>query len=272
MNVLGLPADNVIGARMVVADGTIVDVSETDNTDLLWAIRGAGANFGIVTEVVMRVQESVPAENFWSGQLTFEGEKLEQVVEVIGRTNFTEDLVSLFGYSWDQERNEPVVTVEVLYLGDDEEAGRMAWADVLALEPLTNETGLLPYTRLNDDTEALCEDGGRKPGWHVGLRTLDSAAFREIWDRWVEFVQRTELWYTTVMVECYSNHVLREERFQAGNGRVGASYPHRDTEYYAWVIPLWEDETMDSEVEEFAGWVRDVWRENDGFEGDINRA
>lgn len=181
----------------------------------------------------MGLQESVREETFWGGQLTFEGEKLEQVVEVLGGMNFTEELVSLFGYSWDQERDKPVVTVEVFYMGDDEEAGRQAWADVFTLEPLSDGTGLLPYTMLNDVTEELREDGGRKPGWHVGLRTLEAAAFREIWEQWVEFVQRTELWYTTVMVECYSNYVLRDERFQAENGRAGASYPHRDIEYYA---------------------------------------
>lgn len=35
LNVLGLPADNVVGARMVVADGRVVEMSEAENADLL---------------------------------------------------------------------------------------------------------------------------------------------------------------------------------------------------------------------------------------------
>jgi FAD/FMN-containing dehydrogenase len=45
-----LLADNLISARMVLANGTAVTVSSESNPDLFWAIRGAGHNFGIVTE------------------------------------------------------------------------------------------------------------------------------------------------------------------------------------------------------------------------------
>ena len=34
---------------MVLADGTIVFVSEKENPDLWWALRGAGPAFGVVT-------------------------------------------------------------------------------------------------------------------------------------------------------------------------------------------------------------------------------
>lgn len=45
----GLALDWMVGADVVLANGTHVHCSETENSDLFWALRGAGSNFGIVT-------------------------------------------------------------------------------------------------------------------------------------------------------------------------------------------------------------------------------
>ena len=46
----GLALDAVIGVKVVLADGSLVHASASENTDLFWAIRGGGSSFGIVTE------------------------------------------------------------------------------------------------------------------------------------------------------------------------------------------------------------------------------
>ncbi|WP_234031466.1 FAD-binding oxidoreductase [Lentibacillus cibarius] len=45
----GLTSDNIVGARMVTADGHLIDVNENNHPDLFWAIKGGGGNFGVVT-------------------------------------------------------------------------------------------------------------------------------------------------------------------------------------------------------------------------------
>ncbi|MEV1176280.1 FAD-binding protein [Nonomuraea sp. NPDC049784] len=53
----GLTIDHLRAVEMVLADGSVVRASEAENADLFWAVRGAGANFGIVTAFEFQVDE-----------------------------------------------------------------------------------------------------------------------------------------------------------------------------------------------------------------------
>ena len=56
----GLACDNVRSVEMVTADGRVVRVSAVDHPDLFWAVRGGGANIGVVTALEYRLHRVGP--------------------------------------------------------------------------------------------------------------------------------------------------------------------------------------------------------------------
>ena len=69
----GLTIDNLLAADIVLADGRQVRASADENTDLFWAVRGGGGNFGVVTSFLFRLHEVgtvVGGPTFWPVEIS----------------------------------------------------------------------------------------------------------------------------------------------------------------------------------------------------------
>jgi hypothetical protein len=51
----GLTIDNLLSVDMILADGSFVTANSKENSDLFWAVRGGGGNFGVVTSFEYRL-------------------------------------------------------------------------------------------------------------------------------------------------------------------------------------------------------------------------
>lgn len=73
----GLLSDNLLEATVVLADGTLVTASPSENPDLFWALRGGGGNFGVVTSMTFRLHR---VRQLMGGVLLFPWAQAEQVL------------------------------------------------------------------------------------------------------------------------------------------------------------------------------------------------
>ena len=73
----GLTIDNLLGVEMVLADGRFVTANAKDNSDLFWAVRGGGGNFGVVTSFLFKAH---PIHTDYAGPMFW---RLEDAAEVM---------------------------------------------------------------------------------------------------------------------------------------------------------------------------------------------
>lgn len=74
----GLTIDNLLAADVVLADGRRVTANEQQNEDLLWALRGGGGNFGVVTSFVFKAH---PIHTDYAGPMLWELERAPDVMK-----------------------------------------------------------------------------------------------------------------------------------------------------------------------------------------------
>jgi FAD/FMN-containing dehydrogenase len=173
---LGLACDNLVSVDLLTAKGSLMQVSDETNPELMWAMRGAGANFGVVTSFEFRLHPIRPL--MLAGLLAVpNGDNTGAVVrayrdyvEQAPPELFTALLTALAppaDFVPPELVGKPVLLIAVGYLGDPSEA-----SDVV--QPLRDITagGLdlvqpMPYTAF----QAMLDENNPR-GWlnyHRGL-------------------------------------------------------------------------------------------------------
>jgi FAD/FMN-containing dehydrogenase len=128
---MGLTSDNLIGARMITAAGSIVDTD--DDADLLWALRGGGGNFGVLTDLRFALRPLGPT--VWAGVRMYPYERAAEVLGAYREVMSQADprlcggfvLMTVHPGVVDAPaalQGKPVVAVVVLWAGDLSEGER----------------------------------------------------------------------------------------------------------------------------------------------------
>jgi alkanesulfonate monooxygenase SsuD/methylene tetrahydromethanopterin reductase-like flavin-dependent oxidoreductase (luciferase family)/FAD/FMN-containing dehydrogenase len=157
----GLTIDHVAAAELVLADGTAVRADADHHPDLLWAVRGAGGNFGIVTAVEL---DAYPLGDVVFSVMLFDGSDTAALLERWGELveGAPRELTS-FLYGFGRRGSAPVVRLVNVYAGDDRDAAARVLTPLLEVGPLLDQQAqLAPYAAVVPPYDNR-HDGGQSP-------------------------------------------------------------------------------------------------------------
>ncbi|KAK6352004.1 hypothetical protein TWF718_005153 [Orbilia javanica] len=255
----GLGIDNLVYVNLVDSYGNIHrNVNGNTHPDLWWAIRGAGASFGIVTKATMKIYPQSKNGLSWTCTLIFTNpsrETIEKAFRAIDATHFGETMCILFSFAFIPPMGYPSLVVALWFYGPASQAER-AWELVLdpSLQPNFKQAAILPADRLNDGNDAGCVTGFRRPGAAMGIERLDIAAFYEIWDLWLEFGQNEGTETSVVLVERFS----KKKSLEVSDEETAFSHLHRGIVYEVSIAPGYRDKRLDGKAQDFTNRARDI--------------
>jgi FAD/FMN-containing dehydrogenase len=185
----GLCCDNLMAADVVTAEGKLVRASETENPELLWALRGGGGNFGVVTSFEFRLSPREP-ELFLCAP-AYPEERAREILPLWRDFMATapDELSGLAEFSTipsdpafpEHAWGRRVVTLAHVYDGPAR-IGEEATAAMRNFgEPLVDFSGALPYRAIQGMYDALFPKGRDRCYWKsTYLRDLGDAVIAEI--------------------------------------------------------------------------------------------
>jgi FAD/FMN-containing dehydrogenase len=249
----GLACDNLIAADVVTADGEFLRASDSEDGDLLWALRGGGGNFGIVTSFEFELHPVGP--EVLGGLVFFPGGKAAEVLTFLRDFHVeAPDGLTIAGvlrlappapFLPEEVHGRPVVAVAGMYAGDIAEA-RLATKPLRDLgSPIVDLMVPRRYTEMQSLLDA---------SWTPG--------FQNYWK--AEYLSGMPDGAIDVLIEHLGtiSSPLSDFKFPYLGGAIGSmgeddtAYGHRDAPFILNINTRWSDpEDSERHIE----WTRALW-------------
>jgi FAD/FMN-containing dehydrogenase len=161
----GFGGDNVLAFELVTGDGNVLQVSAEEHPDLFWAMRGAGANFGAVTALKLRLYPM--PEHCTGGYLEFDPDDALAVARCVWKIMETgsEYFYPFLVFAPGEDSRRPRVMFHVGHTGSADLA-EQELADLRACAtPVADETRAMSYFELVHQEKIITPP--RRRAWDV---------------------------------------------------------------------------------------------------------
>jgi len=252
MGKYGLALDNLRSVELVTAEGQVVRTSKDEQTDLFWAVRGGGGNFGVATSFEYQLHQVGPS--ITGGLVAHPFDRARQVLRFF--RDFTASLSDEF-----------TVFAGLIHAPDGSgtklaaivtcHCGSLAAAET-AVQPLKqfgspvmDAIGPMPYCQLNGMLDAAYPKGA--------LNYWKSSFLAQLTDDAIDG-----------MIECFARcptpmGQLLLEHFHGAATRIGVgdtAFPHRADGYNLLVLSEWMEP---ANTDRCIAWARETYAEMEPF-------
>jgi FAD/FMN-containing dehydrogenase len=240
----GAACDNLLSVDLVTADGELLTASAEQNADLFWAVRGAGANFGIVTSFRYQVH---PLSEVLAGMLLYPLERAAEVVAfhkefLAGGT--PDELDTTVGFLRSPE-GMPLVGIIAVYAGAIADGERVLEPLRKFGPPIADLIAPMPYTAAQSMVDNAAPIGDRyywksnfvsglEPGLAAVLRDASAAAPSPM---------------SMILIFEIKGQIQRVPK-------DAMAFDHRDENFEMSIIARWKDPQQDVANMQ---WARDTW-------------
>jgi FAD/FMN-containing dehydrogenase len=238
---LGLACDNVTGFELVTAEGEIVECSEQQNQELFWAMRGAGHNFGIATQIEFRLHAF---SRVYGGPLFYPltAEILHFYEEFVAGAP---DRLTTLGAATKMADGTLAFAIVICYLGSAANAEEAITALRAFGKPIADMLAERPYLEMQSLFDRDIPPGKRYYNKAHNLRRIDAGVVDAI------------LRFTATMLPYPS--MIGFQRLHGAAARVApgaTAFPHRYDHHVVWISPAAEDPALD---ESMIRWTHECW-------------
>jgi hypothetical protein len=245
----GLSCDNLVSAEVVTADGQVLTASERDHSDLFWALRGGGGNFGVVTTFEYQLH---PVAEIYGGPIAYPVDRADDVLRFYREyiDEAPEELGGFIGFHLapplpflPEEWHFKNVCLAVLcWAGPVDQGEQMVKPFLDVVEPVGSHVGPMPYPALNTAFDALLP---------AGLQHYWKSSFaRELGD---DAIAVHTKFGAQVPALQFAVHLYP---LNGAVQRVGAdetAFAYRDVNFSPVIAGMWEDP---ADNEQNIAWVR----------------
>ncbi|HET9255458.1 MAG TPA: FAD-binding oxidoreductase [Pseudonocardiaceae bacterium] len=250
---LGLACDNLRCADLVTASGELVRASEHENAELLWALRGGGGNFGVVTSFEFELHPVGP--QVFSGLVAWAAEEAREVLGFFcGFAAEAPDELGIIAicriappapFLSRELHGKPIVAVAACYAGPVEE-GQRVLAPLRAFgPPVADSMGPKPYPAFNAMFDASWAPGFENYWKAEYLAGLPDACL----DVFADFAVRHTSPLSDFKIVQLGGAVARV-------GENDAAYGHRDAPFLLNINTRWRDQ---AETDLHIAHTRELW-------------
>ncbi len=162
----GLTIDSLKEVNMVLADGSQVKANANENSDLFWAVRGGGGNFGIVTSFLFDMKD---ASMVFAGPMMWEVEHTEKILKYYREfiVNADNNIYGYFAFLTvppvapfpEEHQMKKMCAIQWCNTMDEETGNKAVQPFRDLITPTIDFTGYVPFPALQTMFDALYPKG-----------------------------------------------------------------------------------------------------------------